>query len=427
MSADARDPRFLTVTKVQPPTEGPLEVVGGAKIFFWRPENQGRGYVGRYSRITRAVLDARRDAALLPNVRNADLGVPVFLGEDESGVRRYVYIMGDTGDRDNLDERGNNRGGFGGPRIAGNAALLAHKDGDGRMALDGFVRDPRYPGLPWELFPVERPHVRARLARAKEGRFNWRDYPDGRPRSVVPTGAAMAGGKLVVAWQQVDWGPGGAGPAKGEGSWLQQFDFDAQTRELSKVAAGEPVAVGAGAFEGGDFQQIQLASHVVDGKEEFFIVGSAVARGNPGPHLAKAGAESLLDPARWQHFGKDGWGEPGRAPAPGETHTIPDFPNVGEGGAVVVGDKLVIVYTDQELGIALRSAPLSGLSRFGPAQLVVTCDPGQGRGPSGAHFNEPGGPYGGFVQDVDEAARVITIAVSRWNPYSVYPLAVHYE
>ena len=421
MPADARDPRFLKVAKVQQPTTGPQEVVGGAKAFFWRPENQGRGYVGRLSRFSSAFFGGRGDD-LLPNVRNADLGVPVFLGKDVRGVRRYVYLMGDTGDKDNLDERGNNRGGFGGPRIAGNAALLAHKDEDGRVVLDGFVRDPRYPSLPLELFPVERPHVRTRLARAKEGRFNWRDYPDGRPRSVVPTGAVMAGGSLVVAWQQVDWGPGGAGPAKGEGSWLQRFDFDAQTRAASKVVGSEPVAIGDP-----DFQQIQLAAHTTGGKEEFFIVGSAVARGNPGPRLAKAEAETLLDPARWQHFGPEGWGAPGCARAPGETHTIPDFPNVGEGGAAVVDDKLVIVYTDQALGIALRSAPLSDLSQFSPAQLVVTGDPGRERGPVDAHFNEPGGPYGGFVQDVDEAARIITVAVSRWNPYSVYPLDVYYE
>lgn len=426
MPADARDPRFLTVAKVQPSTTGPREVVGGTRAFFWRPENRGRGYAGRFARFAGA-FRGRRGVGLLPNVRNADLGVPVFLGTDVLGVRRYVYLMGDTGDKDNLDEHGNNRGGFGGPRIAGNAALLAHKDEAGRIALDGFVRDPRYPGLPWELFPVERPHVRTRLARAKEGRFNGRDYPDGRPRSVVPTGAVMAGGSLVVAWQQVDWGPGGAGPAKGEGSWLQRFGLDAQTRTTSKVLGSEPVAIGSGVFAGGDFQQIQLAARAGDGEEEFFIVGSAVARGNRGPHLAKASAETLLDPARWQHFGPEGWGEPGVAPAGREPHTIPNFPNVGEGGAAVVDDKLVIVYTDQELGIALRSAPLSDLSRFSPAQLVVTCDLAQARGPVGAHFNEPGGPYGGFVQDVDEAARVITVAVSRWNPYSVYSLDVHYE
>ncbi|EFV13021.1 DUF4185 domain-containing protein [Segniliparus rugosus] len=421
MSEDVRERRFLTVTKVQASQSGPAEIVGGAQIFFWRPENQGRGYTSRRARIARALFGSgRRSRTLLPNVRNADLGVPVFLGEDRGGVRRYAYLMGDTGDKDNLDGSGNNAGGFGGPRIAGNAALLAHKDADGRMELDGFVRDPRYRFLPWELFPVERPHVRTRPLRAREGRFNGTQYPDGRPRSVVPTGAVMAAGKLVVAWQQVDWGPGGAGPARGEGSWLQQFDLDAETRTGSKVRAGEPVAVGDS-----DFQQIQLASHTADGKEEFFIVGSAVARGNPGPHLAKASAEDLMDPARWRHFGEDGWGEPGRARE--QARPIPDFPNVGEGGAAVVGGKLVIVYTDERLGVALRSAPLSDLASFSPPQLVVTCDPGQGRGPVGAHFNEPGGPYGGFVQDVDETARIITVALSRWNPYSVYLLDVHYE
>jgi hypothetical protein len=423
MAQADRDPRFLTVAKVRPESEEPLEVVGGSAAYFWQPENQGRGYLGPLARALGSLFGATRPVEpLLPNVRNADLGVPVFLGEDQDGVRRYVYLMGDTGDKDNLDAQGNNLGGFGGPRIAGNAALLAHRDQQGRMVMDGFVRDPRYRHFPWELFPVERPHVRTRFARAKQGRFNGRDYPDAKPRSVVPTGAIMAAGKLVVAWQQVDWGPGGAGPALGEGSWLQRFDFDARTGVTSKVAADEPVAV-----DNPDFQQIQLASHVVGGQEEFFIIGSDAARGNPGPHLAKADAESLLDPARWRHFGPDGWGAPGCAPASGKAHTIPDFPNVGEGGAAVVDDKLVIIYTDEKLGIVLRSAPLSDLSCFSAPQPVVTADPGRGRGPADGHFNEPGGPYGGFVLEVDESAKTIAIAVSCWNPYSVYLLDVQYE
>jgi hypothetical protein len=410
----------FTVTKVEGPKEDPPEIIGGARSYFWFPVNDGRGFSGRFARLLRSVFGSRADDVLLPNVRNADLAVPVRLGttalpgEEGRGVDRYAYIMGDTGDRDNPDEHGNNRGGFGGLRITGNAVLLAHKDSSGRIVPDGFIRHPKYPMRPLELFHVETPHVRRAPLGKKVGRFSARAYSDGHARSVVPTGAAMICGRLVVAWQQMDWTDQPPGQWKGEGSFLQEYDLDASATVDSKVLSRPMVAL-----DDPSFQQIQLVPHREEGREVVYILGSKEGRCNDGLWLAKADAQSLLEPSRWRYFDGAGWGVRAQARSAGNVR------NVGEGGARVIGDQLVVVYTDGELGVVLRSAPLEDLNRFSPPQKLIE-EPVPGGRAADTYFNDPGGVYGGFIEDVDEHSRTITVMISRWNPYSVYRVTVHW-
>ncbi|EFV13002.2 DUF4185 domain-containing protein [Segniliparus rugosus] len=347
-----------------------------------------------------------------PTVKGADLGVPVPMGPDENGVEQYIFIMGDTADK--LKPEGGGDG-----RVAGNAVLKGHIGPDGKMVYDGFMTNPD--GKPTELFPVET---------CKPKRFT--PPPN---RSLVPTSAKMVDGKLVVAWQQINWDAhSGATKENPEGheasekSWIASYDVDPKTKGVN------PVATSNVELQDKNFRQVQLSTYKdpQTGKEQVMIVGSAESRTNTGPHFAKVDPDGVSDPSKWQYYDpgaqnspSHGWGQPGQVPS--HPYTIPNFPNVGEASTQVVGNRIVMVYTDGDPdhgGVYMRSAPLDDPSAFGPPQPIVTNEHTGQDGRVGDHYSQETN-YGGFIQDVSPDGKTMTVMMSRWDPYGLYPVTVH--